>query len=212
VILNDQVAAYLERLSPARDSLLVEMEAYAAAHNVPIAVPETSALLAMLARGCDARRVLEIGLAIGYTALQLARVLPPGGRVVSLEVDPKMAAIARGFLKRDPAGRRVEVILGEAKETITRLQEAFDLVFIDADKAGYAAYVNLALESLRRHGLIVIDNLLMDGRVASGKGDTHWSQRSVDTAVTLNRRLADDPTVEFVLLPLGDGVGLLQAR
>jgi caffeoyl-CoA O-methyltransferase len=212
VILSDQVAAYLERLSPSRDPLLVEMEAYAAKHHVPIAAAETSALLAMLVRGCDAHNVLEIGLAIGYTALQLARALPSDGKVVSLEVDPKMAAIARGFLKRDPAGSRVEVIRGDAKETITRLQEAFDLVFIDADKAGYPAYVNLALEGLRRHGLIVIDNLLMDGRVASGKGDTHWSQRSVDTAVALNRRLAEDPAVEFVLLPLGDGVGLLQAR
>ncbi len=212
MILNSQVAAYLERLSPPRDPLLAEMEAYAAEHNVPIAGAETSALLAMLARGCDAHRVLEIGMAIGYTALQLARVLPADGKVVSLEIDPNMAAIARGFLKRDPAGRRVEVIRGDAKETIVRLQEAFDLVFIDAEKAGYPVYVNLALESLRQHGMIVIDNLLMGGRVAAGKGDAHWSQRSVDTVVTLNRRLAEDPKVEFVLMPLGDGVGLVQAR
>ena len=94
------------------------MEAYAAEHHVPIADPETAALVAMLARAAGARAVLEVGLAIGYTALQIARGLTEGGRVMSLESDPRMIAAAREFLGRDPAGDRIEIVEGDAAVTM----------------------------------------------------------------------------------------------
>ena len=156
--------------------------------------------------------MLEIGLAIGYSSLHIARALPSYGKVVALESDMHMASLARTFLARDPAGARVEILLGDAHETLPGLREIFDLIFIDAEKSGYPGYLDLALERLRKTGLIVIDNLLMNGRVPAGRGDEHWSQTSVDTAAALNHRLSGDPALDFVLLPLGDGVGLVQRR
>jgi predicted O-methyltransferase YrrM len=207
-----QVEAYLAAVRPGGDALLAEMEAYAAQHRVPISDPETAALVAMLARAAGGRAVLEVGLAIGYTALQVARSLADGSRVTSLEIDPAMIAAARWFLGRDPAGVRVEIVEGDAGVTMAAQAGPFDLIYVDADKVGYPHYVELALERSSPDGLVVIDNLLMDGAVATAEGDGHWSQASVDTARALNHRLAGDAGLSFVLLPVGDGVGVLQRR
>ena len=212
MILERATSDYLDSLRRPADPLVAEMEAYAVENGVPIAPRETAALLGMLARTSGARFVLEVGLAIGYSALHIARALPDYGKVVSLESDMHMASLAKTYLARDPAGARVEVLLGDAHETLPDLREIFDVIFIDADKTGYPGYLDLALARLRKTGLIVIDNLLMNGRVATGRGDDHWSQASVDAAVALNRRLAGDPTLDYVLLPIGDGVGLVQRR
>jgi caffeoyl-CoA O-methyltransferase len=212
MIQTEQVDAYLASVRPGSDPLLADMEAHAGEHHVPIADAETAALVAMLARATGARAVLEVGLAIGYTALQIARGLAEGGRVTSLESDPGMITVARGFLGRDPAGARVDIVQGDAAATMAALAGPFELFYIDADKTGYPRYVELALERLAPGGLVLIDNLLMDGAVASAKGDGHWSQASVDAARRLNAELAADSRLTFVLLPVGDGVGMVQRR
>ena len=212
MILHGHVERYLGELRPPRDALLAEIEAYADEHGVPIAAPDTAALVAMLARASGARYVLEIGLALGYTALQVARAVPDYAKVVSLEVDMHLAAVAKAFLARDAAGARVEVLLGDARETLPGLREQFDLVFVDADKESYSQYVDLCLAHVRHAGVIVLDNMLMGGCVARGEGDDHWSQAAVDAASALSRRLAADPRLSYVVLPVGDGVGLLQRR
>jgi len=212
MIRSQHIDAYLQTVRPGSDPILADMEAYAAEHHVPIADPETAALVAMLARAAGGRAVLEVGLAIGYTALRVARSLTDGGRVTSLESDPKMIAVAREFLVRDIAGARVEIVAGDAGETMAAQRGPFDLIYVDADKVGYAWYVELALDRLGPGGLVVIDNLLMDGAVASAEGDGHWSQASVDAARELNSRLAAEEGLSFVLLPVGDGVGVVQRR
>jgi predicted O-methyltransferase YrrM len=210
MIQSHEVEAYLATVRPTNDPLLAEMEAYAAEHHVPIADAETAALVAMLARAAGGSAVLEVGLAVGYTALHVARSLAEGGRVTSLESDARMIAAAREFLGRDPAGSRVQIVEGDAAVTMAALSGPFDLIYVDADKTGYPRYVELALERLAPGGLVLIDNLLMAGAVAVGEADGHWSQGSVDAARALNARLAADPAVSFVLLPVGDGVGVLQ--
>jgi caffeoyl-CoA O-methyltransferase len=212
MIRSEHIDDYLKTVRPESDVLLADMEAYAAEHHVPIADPETAALVAMLARASGGRTVLEVGLAIGYTALQVARNLADGGRVTSLESDSRMIAAAREFLARDIAGARVEIVVGDAAETMSAQLGPFDLIYVDADKVGYPRYVKLALDRLGPGGLVVIDNLLMGGAVASAEGDGHWSQASVDAARELNSRLAADEGLSFVLLPVGDGVGVLQRR
>ena len=107
----------------------------------------------------------------------MARALPDYGKVVSLERDMQMAALARLYLARDPAGAKVEVLLGDAHDTLPGLREIFDVIFIDADKAGYPGYFDLALDRLRKTGLIVIDNLLMNGRVAAPATATTTGRR-----------------------------------
>lgn len=212
MIRTAEVEAYLSGLRPQADELLEEMRAFAREPRIPIADAETAALVAMLARAIRATAVLEVGLAIGYTALQVARVLPPDGVVVALEKDDQMIAAARGYLQLDPAGAKVRIVPGDAVDTMAAEKGPFDLVFVDADKIAYGAYVDMALERLRPEGMILIDNLLMDGAAATGEGTKHWSQRSVDAGRELSRRLSTDPRLRFVLLPVGDGVGLLQVR
>ncbi|MEI6725578.1 MAG: O-methyltransferase [Actinomycetes bacterium] len=212
MIRTEQTDVYLASVRPGSDPLLADMEAYAREHHVPIAEAETAALVAMLARATGACAVLEVGLAIGYTALQIARVLAEGGRVTSLESDPKMIAAARAFLGRDPAGARVDIVEGDAAVTMAALAGQFDLIYVDADKAGYPRYVELALDRLVPGGTVLIDNLLMGGAVANGEGDGHWSQASVDAARRLGTELAADARLTFVLLPVGDGVGMLQRQ
>ena len=212
MILEQAASDYLDSLRRPADPLVAEMEAYAAEHSVPIASRETAALLGMLARAAGARFVLEVGLAIGYSALHIARALPDYGKVGVARKRHAHGRPCPDLSGRDPAGARVEILLGDAHETLPGLREIFDVIFIDADKSGYPGYLDLALDRLRKTGLIVIDNLLMNGRVAAGRGDDHWSQASVDTALALNRRLAGDAALDYVLLPLGDGVGLVQRR
>ncbi len=212
MIRTQETDAYLASVRPGTDPLLEDMEAYAGDHHMPIADAETAALVAMLARATGARAVLEVGLAIGYTALQIARALAEGGRITSLESDPGMIAVARGFLSRDPAGARVEIVEGDAAVTMAALTGPFDLIYVDADKAGYPRYVELALDRLVPGGTVLIDNLLMGGAVANGGGDGHWSQASVDAARRLSAELAADARLTFVLLPVGDGVGMLQRK
>jgi caffeoyl-CoA O-methyltransferase len=212
MIRTGQVDAYLASVRPGGDVVLTAMEAYARKRHVPIADAETAALVSMLARAVGGRSVLEVGLAIGYTALQAARVLAEGGRVTSLESDPTMIAAAREFLGRDPAGARIDIVEGDAAVTMAALTGPFGLIYVDADKTGYPRYVELALDRLAPGGLLLIDNLLMDGAVASAEGDGHWSQASVDAARQLNTRLAADAGLTFVLLPVGDGVGMVQRR
>lgn len=206
------VEAYLRTLRPRADPVIEDMEAYAREHDVPIAGRETAALLAMLARASGARLILEVGVAIGYTTLHLARALPEFGKVVALEADMHMASVAKTYLAREPAGTRVEILLGDARESMQALKESFDLVFIDADKRSYAAYVDLALPLLKRSGLLVLDDMLMGGRVAEGVGDERWTQESVDDIRALNELLAADERLSYLLLPVGDGVGIVQRR
>jgi len=209
MIRTPRVDSYLQTVRPSADPLLREMEAFAAERSIPIADPETAALVAMLARSIGGP-VLEVGLAIGYTALQAARALSGQGQVVSLESDPAMVSAAAGFLGRDEAGRRVTIVQGDARETMADQAGPFGIVFVDADKTGFPIYVDLARRRLRPGGMIVIDNLLMDGAGADVVGTPHWSQASVDAGRALSRRLAEDPGLQFVLLPVGDGVGLAQ--
>jgi caffeoyl-CoA O-methyltransferase len=212
VIIQETVEAYLRTLRPSVDPVLEDMETYAREHHVPIAGREMAALLAMLARASGARLVLEVGVAIGYTTLHLARALPAFGKVIALEADMHLASVAKTYLARDPAGARVEILLGDAHESMQALRESFDLVFVDADKHSYGDYVDLALPHLKRSGLIVLDDVLMDGRVAEGVGDERWKQESVDDMRALNELLAADERFSYLILPVGDGVGIVQRR
>jgi len=129
--------------------------------------PPQGALLELLARLTGARSVLEIGTLAGYSTLWLARALPPGGRIVTLEASPEHAAVAR----RNLAGLPVELIVGPALETLPALTGPFDLVFIDADKRSHADYLRWALTLSRPGTLIVADNVVRDGAIADAASD-----------------------------------------
>ncbi|HEV3455604.1 MAG TPA: class I SAM-dependent methyltransferase, partial [Thermoanaerobaculia bacterium] len=139
-ILRGEQEAYLERLLPPREPLLREMEELAAREDVPISDPEVARLLTILARATGARLMLEIGTAIGYVTLCLARAAPQA-RVVSIDNDPRRLASARAYLERAGVAGRVELLEGAALELLPRLEGPFDLVYIDAVKTEYRRYL-----------------------------------------------------------------------
>jgi predicted O-methyltransferase YrrM len=141
-ILSDNVAAYLEAIRPERSPVMAEMEAVAERDSVPIVHWETGRLLAALCRTLDPV-VLEVGTAIGYSTLHMAEQLERG-RVVTLEIDPDRAAQARDFLGRAGVADRVEIVEGDARQTIGSLDGPFGLLFVDAAKAEYRDYIELA--------------------------------------------------------------------
>ena len=171
------------------------------------------AFLRMLVAVTGARRVLEIGMFTGYSALAMAEAMPDGSRLVACEVDERAIAIARAAFDAAPLGAAVQVCPGPAAETLSRLAtdgESFDLVFLDADKAGYAGYLDLLLDLglLDPDGVVVVDNTLMQGEPwapASGTPTTNGS-----AIADFNARVAADARVEQVLLPLRDGVTLIR--
>jgi caffeoyl-CoA O-methyltransferase len=203
-ILRPEQESYLDRLLPPRDPLLREMEERAAREDVPISDPEVGRLLSILARSVGARRILEIGAAIGYGAVWLARGAPEA-RIQSVDVNPERLAAAREYLERAGLADRVELIEGKALEVIQRLDGPFDLVYVDAVKTEYRRYLDLVLPKLRVGGLIVCDNLLWGGEVAAPGEE---EDRDADALRAFNGYLMMHPQLQAVVLPLGDGVGL----
>ncbi len=203
-ILDDDVKGYLDGIRPRRSEVMAEMESVAERDSVPIVNWETGRLLATLARSLDPR-VMEVGTAIGYSTLHIAEQLSDG-RIVTLERDPDRAAQARDFLERGGVADRVEIVEGDALETIPEVDGPFDLLFVDASKGEYAKYIELAEPKLSDRAVLVVDNLLMSGQVAGGDG--RWDQASLDTARALNLELTGGPKWFGSVLPVGDGVGL----
>ena len=206
-IVRPEQAEYLERLLPANTGLLAEMEAYAAEHRVPIADREVARFLEITARATGARRMLEIGMAIGYSVIHLARGLPEGGEVVTIEPNEEMIARSGEYLERAGLSGRVRVERGFALEVLPRLKgETFDLVFLDALKEEYAQYLELSLPLLREGGVVVCDNLLWGGQVA---GEIRSPDQTASTQALreFNQIFIRHPQLLSVILPVGDGLG-----
>jgi len=162
------------------DALRAARESADAAGMPPIEVSaQHGKLLSLLATVTRANRVLEIGTLAGYSTINLARAVGPDGRVVTLELEPEHAAIARENLVRAGVADRVEIIVGVALDTLPKLQqrgEIFDLFFIDADKENNSAYVEWALELAAADAVIVIDNIARMGRVLDPAADDHQAR------------------------------------
>ena len=206
-VLDEHVARYLNDLRPERPAVMKEMEALAEREGIPIVYWETGRFLATLVRALDARLVLEVGTAIGYSTLHMAEVLGRG-KIVTIERDRLRFEQARGFMNRAGVGDRVEVIEGDALEVIGGLEGPFDLVFVDASKEEYPEYVRLAEPKCSERAVLVIDNLLMFGEVALPGGATkYWSEEKLDTARSMSRELLRSGRWLGSVLPIGDGVG-----
>jgi len=204
LLLLPEQERYLERLLPPRDPLLREMEERAALEDVPISDPEVGRFLGILARATGARLIVEIGTAIGYGALCLARGAPEA-RVVSIDTDPERLAVARGYLERAGMADRVELIEGAALEVLPRLSGPFDMAYVDAVKKEYRRYLDQLVPKLRVGGVVALDNLLWKGRVADPPDE---DDLDADALRAFNGYLMMHPQLQAVVLPFGDGLGV----
>jgi predicted O-methyltransferase YrrM len=199
-----RVDRYIEKLLVQSDRALEQGLADAAAAGLPdIAVsPNEGKLLYLVARLVRPRRILEIGTLGGYSTTWLARALEPGGSLVTLEIDPHHAEMARRNLARAGVGERVEVRVGPAAGSLRAMISAgerpFDVVFIDADKEGYPEYLDLSLQLSRAGTVILADNLIRGGRVLNARSaDPH-----VQGIREFNARLAAQPRLDSIILPI----------
>ena len=198
-----EVEKYLYDLLPARDSVLAEMERLAKEKNIPIVGPAVGRVLYQYAQLIGARRIFEMGSAIGYSTLWLARALPAGGKVYYTDGDPKNTEKAKGYFERAGVRDRIELLVGNALELIQQVEGQFDLIFNDVDKQDYPKVFRLAVPRLRRGGLFITDNVFWSGRV--GRPDPDEKTRSIQE---FNRLLYSSPEVFVTLLPLRDGLAI----
>jgi caffeoyl-CoA O-methyltransferase len=205
-IIQREQAEYLDRLLPASTGLIAEMEAYAAEHRVPIADREVALFLEITARAIKARRVLEIGMAIGYSVIHLARGMEKDGQVVTIEPSEEMIARSEDYLTRAGLRERVRIERGRALDVMPRLSETFDLVFIDALKEEYGRYLDLALPMLRDGGVVIVDNLLWGGQVA-GEIRSPDQTASTEALREFNQKFVRHPLLRAEVLSVGDGLG-----
>jgi len=203
-IIQREQAEYLDRLHTQPDPLLADMEAYAAEHRVPIADREVALFLEITARVSGATKALEIGMAIGYSVVHLARGMGERGLVVTIEPSEEMIRAAEGYLNRANLRKRVHIERGKALDVMPKLDETFDLLFIDAVKEEYRQYLDLGLPRLRLGGVVIVDNLLWGGRVAVENQD---EESSTIALREFNRYFVAHPQLRAEVLPVGDGLG-----
>jgi predicted O-methyltransferase YrrM len=164
--------------------------------------------LGVLVRSLRARRVLELGTFTGYSSISMALALPPGGRIMTCDVNEETNAIAARYAEEAGVADKIDFRLGPALETIAGLDGPFDLVFIDADKVNYVNYYEATLPLLADSGLMIVDNTLWSGSVADP--DNH--DESTNAIRALNDRVLEDERVENVLLTVRDGMNLVRRR
>lgn len=212
MIVTPAVKEYLDVTRAPADSLLAEMQAHGEREQIPILDAQSGALLHVLARATGARRIVEVGTAIGVSTLHLARALPADGELVSFEIDPERHAAAQAYLERDGLAARIDLRLQDARAGLAELSGPFDLAFLDGVKAEYDAYLDLVVPLLRPGGLLAVDNVLMSGTVAENESDGHWTEDQIATARAFNVRLLDDPQLVATITPVGDGIALAVKR
>jgi predicted O-methyltransferase YrrM len=205
-ILDEHVESYLHELRAGRSAVMAEMEEVADRDGVPIVHWETGRFLAVLCRALDPV-VLEVGTAIGYSTLHMAEQLR-AGRVITLELREDRASQARDFFERAGVAGRVELIEGDARESIETVEGPVDLLFVDAAKDEYRAYIELAEPKLSERAVLVVDNMLMSGEVALPEGESggDWRPESLAAARALNAELLESERWLACVLPVGDGI------
>lgn len=203
-IIQREQAEYLDQILTQPDPLLIEMEEYAAEHRVPIADREVARFLEISARANRARKALEIGMAISYSVIHLARGMGEEGLVVTIEPNDEMIRASEEFLGRAGLREQVRIERGKALDVMPRLNETFDLLFIDALKEEYRGYLDLGLERLAVGGLIIVDNLLWGGKVAD---ESEQSDSSTLALRDFNHYFVNHHQLLAQVLPVGDGLG-----
>jgi caffeoyl-CoA O-methyltransferase len=206
-IVPDAVERYLATLNRIADPILLEMAEEGARRDLPLIDAEVGALLRVQASAIGARRILEIGTAIGYSGIWLARGLPPDGMLITMELDPQRAEEARKNFERAGVGDRATVVVGDASRMLHKVSGPFDLIFQDGNKQLYVPLLGTLIELLRPRGVLITDNVLWDGEVIPDfLPKPERSLEDTDAIAAYNQALASEERLLTTWLPLRDGV------
>src|SRR5271163_455968 len=202
-ILTPAVEKYLAEVVPPRDAVVADMERYAREHNVPIIGPECGRLLYLLTQISGAKRIFEMGSAIGYSAVWFARAAGPGAEIYCTDGDPTNAELARKNFERAGVSKNIRFMTGEAVDLIDSVDGTFDIILIDVYKHQYPAALKKSLPRLKSGGLVITDNVLWSGRVTEAPKDDNT--RGI---LEFNHTVFGSPELFSVIVPLRDGVAI----
>ncbi len=203
-IVHPYITEYLREVIPESDGILKELEAYADENSVPIVQPETAQFLKTLVRMKNPERILEVGTAIGYSAILMAT--ESNGTISTLESNSEMVVIARENIKKAGLEEKIHVIEKDAREYFKTLTGEYDMIFLDGPKAHYIHMLNDCVRLLKKGGILVADNVLYKGMTAD---EEHVVRRKITIVKRLKHFISAQmqrPDLRTVLLPLGDGV------
>ena len=205
-IVYEYITEFLRKDIPRRNDLLGELEEYAEVNSVPIVQPETAQFLEVITKIKRPERILEIGCAIGYSAMLMAEGLAENGSITTLEWDKDMAELARANIKKAGLENTINVINRDAKEVLPTLTGEYDIIFLDGPKAHYIHMLNDCVRLLKKGGILIADNVLYKGMTADPE---HVVRRKITIVKRLQHFIGaqmQHPELRASLLPLGDGV------
>jgi predicted O-methyltransferase YrrM len=200
---SPEVDQYLYDMLPARDEVLTEMEEDAAKNDVPIVGPAVARILYQLAVISGAKKIFEMGSAIGYSTIWWARAVGDGGRVIYTDGDPKNADKARRYFDRAGVTQRIKVRVGDALEILSEEKEPYDIIFNDIDKTDYPRVFRMALPRLKSGGLFITDNVLWKGKLRQPNPDA-----SSKAILEFNKLIYESKELWTTILPIRDGVAV----
>ncbi len=205
--IDKEIEEYVKLYTSNEPELLKELAEFTET-NMPMAQMLTGKiegrLLKMLVALTSAKTVLEIGMFTGYSALSMAEALPDDGQLITCDIDEEVAKLAKDYFSRSPHGSKISIELAPALGTLSKLNQTFDLAFLDADKENYVEYYQAIIPKLTSNGLLVIDNCLWSGKVLEPEAKTDI------TIHKLNQLIVTDPRVENVVLTVRDGINLVR--
>lgn len=205
---HDYINSYLTGLIPEHDGILKELEEYAAVHHTPIVTPDVAGLLKVMIRTSGAKRILEVGTAIGYSSILMGLTAGEGFSITTLERNEESAELAKQNIKKAGMEQNINVMVGDASELLDQVQGTFDIVFVDAAKGQYMDFFQKSIGKLKTGGLFICDNVLFRGMVA---------ERSllIRRKITIVKRLkkflhyiSNHDSLQTTIIPMGDGVSI----
>lgn len=202
-IVHPHIQQYLEEMTPERDAILQEMEAYAEAHQFPIVGPLVGRLLFLLASAFNAKRILELGSGFGYSALWFARATGDDTRIICTDTSEQNKQQAMEWFRRGNVAQKIDFRVGEALSLLRTIEGEFDIIFNDIEKENYPKVLTLCVPRLRKGGLLISDNVLWKGRILQEKPD-----QATAGVLMFNRRLYAMSELFTVIVPIRDGVSI----
>ena len=202
----DYILRYIRDTLPQSQGLLLEMEKFAEKNSVPISQPESIRFLEIIIKIANAKRILEVGSAIGYSAIRMSNA--SGGNVTTIELSEEMAYIAEENIRKAGLSDKITLIRGDAREILPKLEGEFDLIFVDAAKGQYAEFFKESRRLLKKGGIMVSDNVLYKGMTATDELLVHRKITLVRRLRSYLEMLKENKEFSTALIPIGDGVAL----
>lgn len=208
-VLDMDLQLFLRSLLPEEDSMLKEMRSYAAAHHVPVVDPEVAHLLHFVTALCKPEQVLEIGTAIGCSTISIARAMIRG-TITTIELQEERYRLALENFQRAGVAEKINAVLGDARELVPQLEQQYDMIFMDAAKGQYLEFLSVADRILKPGGVLVADNVLLNGWVVHLNYPRHRQKTMVYRMKEFLEQFKTNEQYQCSVVPLGDGVALIR--